>query len=371
MFLKLQAKLMCAVLLLMAVVLTNCMGKPAKKVPESPYSVGVIDSSNDRTTYLYLFDENLKETDTLRCPYRGVGSFAQTPMQIQGGVVYEQWMGNTIHPHKCAVAAMELETGEWKDYSFEGVGSINDFRVNEHGIFVLSSVVDTSVDYYSFADGEITTVRVKNASGALAISVNGYDAYFIADERKDPAEDAEADLSDEYEEDKKYLYHVNVKEQSQEKLLNVTEELEESLLSYTQWHEGKMYIPNNGNLCVYDPGKNELYQIPLPCKEDEEAYQIHADAGKLYIVTGDYRNDGETDIYQFNPGTEEIESSYHVAEAVMQSYVKDGIFYLLQQSPARVCKYELLSDGTCRKLAEAEVDAETDSGHLISDMFVK
>lgn len=357
MFLKLQAKLMCAVLLLMAVVLTNCMGKPAKKVPESPYSVGVIDSSNDRTTYLYLFDENLKETDTLRCPYRGVGSFAQTPMQIQGGVVYEQWMGNTIHPHKCAVAAMELETGEWKDYSFEGVGSINDFRVNEHGIFVLSSAWDTAVDYYSFTDGEITTVKVKDASGALGVSVDGYDVYFIAGE----------DLK----EDKTFLFHVNVKEQSREKLMDVTKELGESTLNYTRWHEGKMYIPNDKHLCVYDPGKNELYQMPLPCKGDEEAYQIHADAGKLYIVAGDYRNDGETDIYQFNPGTEEIEASYHLAETVMQSCIKDGIFYLLQQWPARVCKYELLPDGSCRKLAEAEVDAEMDSGHLISDMFVR
>ncbi len=374
MFLKLQTKLMCAVLLLMAVVLTDCMGKPAKKAPEMPYSVGVIDSSNDRTTYLYLFDENLKETDTLRCPYRGVGSFSHTPMQMEGGVVYEQWAGSTIHPNKCAVAAMDLETGEWKDYSFEGVGSINDFRVNEHGIFALSSVLDTAVDYYSFADGENTTVKVKDASGAFAVSVDGYDVYFIAGEMRGTAEDVEAAyLADEnMEEEKTFLYHVNVKEQSQEKLLDVTKELGENVLDYTQWYEGKMYIPNNKYLCVYDPEKNKLYQIPLPCKgEDEEAYQIHVDAAKLYIVAGDYRNDGETDIYQFNPETEEIELSYHVEEAVMQSCVKDGIFYLLQQEPAKVCKYEFLQDGSCRKLAEADVDAETDSGHMISDMFVK
>lgn len=356
---KMQIKLMCAILLIMAVVFTKCAGKPAKKAPQQPYAVGVIDSANYGTTYLYLLDENLKESETLRCPYHGIGSFGSTPVQFQDGVLYEKWMGNTVKPNKCAVAAMDLQTGEWKDYDF-GDGIIKDFRVNEHGIFVLSNNVSPCVDFCSFDGGERVSVEVEDTDG-LAISVHGYDVYFIGMEMGQAEDDGAGD--------KCFLYHVNVKEQSQEKLLDVTEELRENLLEYTLWHEGRMYIPNGDRLSIYEPVENKVRHVALPGKE---ACQILSDGERLYIVDCDVQNNGETDIYRFHPATEEVEASYHLGESVMQSYIRDGVIYVLQQEPVtKVCKYRLLEDGMCEKVNEAAIQEESDDGHRISDMFVK
>lgn len=356
---KIQIKCICAILLLIAVVFSKCAGRPAKKTPEQPYVAGVIDSANYGTTYLYLLDENLKKTDTLKCPYYGVGSFGSTPVQIQDGVLYEKWSGNTVMPSKCAVAAMELQTGEWSEYSFEG-GIIGDFRVNEKGIFVLKNAKEPSVEYSSFAGGESVSIKLEVWPG-LSISVNGYDVYFIANEGtyQEGGEEAQ---------EKCFLYRVNVKDQSQEKVLDVTEELGENILEYTLWWDGKMYIPNNDKLCIYEPKTNQVRQIALPGKE---ACKILADGERLYIING-YTNENETDIYCFNPQTEEIESSCHIKESTLQCYIREGIFYTLQQEPvAKVCKYQFAEDGTCKKLSEAVLDAENDDGHIISDMFVK
>lgn len=320
---------------------------------------GVIDSANFGTTYLYLLDENLNETDTLRCPCNGVGSFGSAPMQIWDGVLYLQWFGSEVKFSKCAVAAMDLQTGEWKDYSFEG-GSIEDLRVNEKGIFALRNAAEPSVEYYSFADEEGVSIKLEAMPG-LCISVNGYDVYYITDE---------ITYGEDYEvqEEKHFLCRVNVKEQRQEKFLDVTEELGESTMEYTQWYNGKMYIPNDDKLCIYEPGKNELRQIGLPGKE---ACKVLADGEWLYIIDC-FANESETDIYRFNPQTEEIEETYHLKESVLQCYIRDGIFYALQQEPVtKVCKYQLAGDGMCKKMNEAVIDAETDSGHRISDLFVK
>lgn len=355
---KIQIKLMCAILLMMAVVFTKCAGRPTKKAPEQPYAVGVIDSANFGTTYLYLLDENLKETETLRCPYHGIGSFGSTPIQIADGVLYEKWMGNTVKPNKCAVAAMDLQTGEWKDYDF-GDGVIEDFRVNEHGIFVLSNAA-SRVGFCSFDGGERVSVEVENDAG-LCISVHGYDVYLIGTQMGQ-AGDGEA-------EDKCFLYRVNVKEQSQEQVLDITEELGENILEYTLWHEDRMYIPNGDRLSIYEPAENKVRHVALPGKE---ACKILSDGERLYIVDCDIQNDGETDIYCFYPGTEEIQASYHIAESAMQTYIRDGICYVLQQEPVtKVCKYRLMEDGVCEKVNEAVIEEETDDGHRVSDLFVK
>lgn len=356
---KIQMKLMCAILLLIAVVFTKCAGKPAKKMPEQPYTVGVIDSANYGTTYLYLLDENLKKTDTLKCPYYGVGSFGSAPMQIQGGVLYEKWFGNNVKPFKCAIAAMDLQTGEWSDYSFEG-GIIEDFRVNEKGIFVLRNAAEPSVEYCPFAGGENISMKLEVEPG-LCISVNGYDVYFISNEATYKEDDGAL-------EEKCFLYRVNIKDQSQEKVLDVTEDLGENILEYTLWRDGKMYIPNDEKLCIYEPETNQLRQIALPGKE---ACKVLADGEWLYIIDG-YANKSETDIYRFNPQTEEIDATYHIKESALQCHIRDGIFYVLQQEPiTKVCKYQFVEDGTCKKLSEAALDVETNDVHRISDMFVK
>lgn len=356
---KLQIRLMCAVLLLMAVVFTKCAERPAKKTPEQPYAVGVIDSANYGTTYLYLLDEHLKETETLRCPYHGIGSFGSTPIQIQDSVLYVKWMGNTVKPNKCAVAAMDLQTGEWKDYDF-GDGIIEDFRVNENGIYVLNNNVSPRVEFCSLEDGKHTSVETENVVG-LAISVHGYDVYYIGMEM--------GQAGDDETEDKCFLYRVNVKEQSQEKLLDVTEELGDNMLGYTQWHDGRMYVPNGDKMSIYEPAENKIRYVALPGKE---ACQVLADEEWLYIVDCDIQNDGETDIYRFHPVTEEIEASYHIAESAMQTYIRDGICYVLQQEPeTKICTYQLLDDGTCEKMNGAVIQEETDDGHRISDLFVK
>ena len=356
---KIQLKWMCAVLLLIAVVFSKCAGKPAKKTPEQPYAVGVLDSANYGATYLYLLDENLKKTDTLKCPYYGVGSFGSIPVQIQDGVLYEKWSGNTVKPSKCAVAAMDLQTGEWSEYSFEG-GIIADFRVNEKGIFVLKNAAEPSVEYCAFAGEGDVSIKLQAAPG-LCISVNGYDVYFIANE-------GAYREGDEASKEKCFLYRVNVKDRSQEKVLDVTEELGENRLEYTLWRAGKMYIHNDDKLCIYEPETNQVRQIALPGKE---ACKILADEEWLYIING-YANESETDIYRFNPQTEEIASSCHLKESTLQCYIREGIFYTLQQEPAaKICKYQFAEDGTCKKLGEAALDVENDDGHRISDMFVK
>lgn len=356
---KIQWKLMCAVLLLIAVVFSKCTGKPAKKAPQQPYAAGVIDSANYGSTYLYLLDENLEKTDTLKCPYHGVGSFGSTPVQIWDGVLYEAWYGNTAKPYKCAVTAMDLQTGDWKDYSFED-GIIEDFRVNEKGIFAFRNGAEPSVEYCAFTGEERASIKLETNPG-LCISVNGYDVYFIADES--------LYLEDGGEEKEKYfLYRVNVKEQSQEKVLDVTEELAENILGYTLWQDGKMYIPNDDTLCIYEPGANRLRQIALPGKE---ACKILADGEWLYIING-YANQSEADIYRFNPQTEEIAYSWHIGESILQCYIRGGIFYMLQQEPdVKVCKYRFAENGTCEKLSETALDVENDDGHRVSDMFVK
>lgn len=357
---KLQLKLMCAVFLMMAVVFARCAGKPAKKTPEAPYAVGVVDSANVGTTYLYLLDEDLRQTDTLRCPYHGVGGFGATPVQIEDGVLYVQLAGNTVKPNKCAVAAMDLQTGEWKEYAFDG-GIIEDFRVNEHGIFAFSNGAEPSIEYCPLGEGEDVSLKLEAKDPGLCICVDGYDVYFISDETS---------YTEEYdvEEEKYYLYRVNVEDRSQEKLLDVTEELADSMLGYAQWYGGEMYIPHGDKLCVYNPGRNEMRQIGLPGKE---ACQVLVDQGKVYIVDCEVNASG-TDVYCFCPETEEIVAAYHIAENTMQSYLRDGIFYMQQQEPsAKVLKYQLSEDGSCRKLSEAALEAETDGDHRISDMFVK
>ncbi len=357
---KLQLKLMCAVFLMMAVVFARCAGKPAKKTPEAPYTVGVIDSANVGTTYLYLLDEDLQETDTLRCPYHGVGSFGSTPVQIEDGVLYVQLAGNTMKPNKCAVAAMNLQTGEWKEYSFDG-GIIEDFRVNEHGIFAFSNRAEPSIEYCPFEERENVSLKLEAESPGLCISVDGYVVYFISEETAD-TEGYDA------KEEKYVLCRADIKDGSQEKLLDVTEELAGSTLGYAQWHGGEMYIPHGDKLCVYNPHKNEMRQIGLPGKE---ACQVLIDQGRVYVVDCEV-NSSETDIYCFCPETGEIEAAYHIAENTLQSYLRDGTFYMLQQEPvAKVLKYQLTEDGSCRKLSEAIIEAETDDDHRISDMFVK
>ncbi len=352
-------KWMCAVLLLIAVVFTKCAGKPAKKIPEQPYAAGVIDSANYGTTYLYLLDENLKMTDTLKCPYYGVGSFGSAPVQVQDGVLYEKWFGNTVKPSKCAVAALDLQTGEWSEYSFEG-GIIEDFRVNEKGIFVLRNAKEPSVEYCTFTGEESVSIKLEAQPG-LSISVNGYDVYFIANEGTYQEGDGAS-------EEKCFLYRVNVKDKSQEKILDVTEELGENILEYTMWRNGKMYIPNGDKLCIYEPKTNQVRQIALPGKE---ACKVLADGELLYIING-YANESGTDIYRFNPHTEEVASSCHIKESTLQCAIREGIFYTLQQEPvAKVCKYQFGEDGTCKKLSEAALDVENDDGHIISDIFVK
>ncbi len=356
---KLQIKLICAVLLWMAVVFANCAGKPAKKTPEQPYTVGVIDSANFGGTYLYPLDGSLNEADTLRCPYSGVGSFGSAPIQVWDGVLYEAWFGDTVKPYKCAVAAMDLQTGEWKDYTFED-GIIEDFRVNEKGIFVLSNGTGPSVEYCPFAGEGSVSIKLPERTG-LSISVNGYDVYLILDE-------AAYKDGHEMQSEKHFLYRINVKEQSQQKVLDVTESLGGGTLGYTLWQDGKMYIPNEDKLCIYDPGKNQVRRVALPGRE---ACKILADGEWLYVIDV-FANETETDIYRFNPRTEEVEDSYHIKESAMQCYMRDGIFYALQQEPdTKVCKYQLAEDGTCRKMEEAVIDAEAGSGYRVSDLFVK
>lgn len=150
---------------------------------------------------------------------------------------------------------------------------------------------------------------------------------------------------------------------------NVSKELPESIFTYTQWHNGKLYIPNDDKLAVYDPAENVIRQIPLP---GEYVRQILVGQDRLYLVNGDEANNDETNVYKFNPGTEEIETEYHFAENIMQCHIKDGIFYSLEQDPVpMVRKYKLSPDGTYEKLGETEVKDKDDDGHRISDMFVK
>lgn len=141
----------------------------------------------------------------------------------------------------------------------------------------------------------------------------------------------------------------------------------DSMFYYTQWHDGKLYIPNDDKLAVYDKAENEIRQIPLP---GEYVHQILVEEERPYLINGDEANDDETDVYKFNPGTEEIEAEYHFSENIMQCHIKDGIFYSLEQQPvSTIRKYKLSPDGTYEKLGEAVVKDE--DIHRISDMFVK
>lgn len=113
---KRNRKLQCIAFILAASVLGGCSLIRTEKAPKSPYTVGVIDSANYGfgTTFLYLFDENLKETDTLKCPYYAVGSYGETPVQIFDGVLYQLSVGNISKFHKCAIVSMDLQTGGGK-----------------------------------------------------------------------------------------------------------------------------------------------------------------------------------------------------------------------------------------------------------------
>lgn len=343
------------VLFLFYVLVAGCSQKVETKVPQQPYRVGVIDSVNygAGTTYIHLMDENLKETEVLESPYHALGSFGSAPVQVLDGMVYEKSVGDINKYNKCAVTAMDMKTGEWKDYPYKGEGGLQDFRINENGLFMLGNInYDTYVDYHSFEDGEDATIKIEGVSG-VSISVDGYDVYFL-DEDLEGIEGS--------------LYRVNVKDQSQEKILDTTGELEDSALSYTLWHDGRMYIPNGDKLSVYDPAENTLSHIPLP---GQYAAQVVSDKEKVYVIDCDMEHLGETEVYCLNPKTEEIEAEYHFAESVLQSYIEDGVYYMLQQDPqALVCKYELLPDGSCRKLGESLVGEKKDDNYRISDMFL-
>ena len=353
---KKNRKLQYTTFILVACVLGGCNLSRAGKAPESSYTVGVIDSANYGigTTFLYLFDENLKETDTLKCPYYAVGSYGKTPVQIFDGVLYQKSLGNINKHNKCAIVSMDLQTGEWKDHSVDGKSVLMDFRVNENGIFTLGNANNISyVDYYPFPDGERVTVQVENTSG-MGVNVDGYDVYFLGESLADGGI---------------YLYHVDMEKQVSEQLLDVSKELPDNTFSYTQWHNGKLYIPNDDKLAVYDTAENEIRQIQLP---DKYVRQILAGQDRLYLVNGDIANEDETDVYIFNPQTEEIETEYHFAENILQCHIQDGIFYSLEQDPVpMVRKYKLSPDGTYEKLGETEVKDKDDDGHRISDMFVK
>lgn len=165
---KRSRKLQYIAFVLAASVLSGCTLGQAKKAPESSYTVGVIDTAGYGygTTYLYLYDENLKETDTLKCPYHAVGNYGGTPVQTFDDVLYQLAVGNNDKFKICAIVSMDLQTGEWKNYPPVREGTLQDFRVSENGIFTLRNSGDVSyVDYYPFPDRECITVQVENAAG--------------------------------------------------------------------------------------------------------------------------------------------------------------------------------------------------------------
>ncbi|MEY8516708.1 hypothetical protein AALC25_07205 [Lachnospiraceae bacterium 29-84] len=337
------------------ILFSGCTGK-GNQMPNTPYAVGVIDSANygRGTTYFHLYDDSLQKLGVLDCPYHAVGSYGSTPLQITGGKLYEVSLNNLNTYDGCAVVSMDLTSGEWEHYPFEEIAYLQDFRATEDGLFVIGNLNQSAyLSYQPLPNGTPTTIEIE-ATSATGLSVNGYDVYFTGVDSIDEGSS---------------LYHVNVKERSQEKLLDVTELLEESNFLYTQWHNGELYIPNFDRISIYNPDENKLRHIPLP---GEYACQILLDQDRMYIVDCDQNNNGETDIYRYHPDTQEAEATYHFTECAMVSHIQNGILYTLEQDPVTtVRKYELSPDGAYKKLAETTVEAKAKATYRISDMFVK
>lgn len=341
----------------MSLVALTVMSGCRKKETDAAFCVGVIDTVQygEGKTFCYCYDDTLTQNGSIACKYSGVGNYGDTPVQVLDHTAYVMSVGNLAAYDDCAVLAMDMQTQKWEKYSFQEHPGMHDFRVTRDGIYAISNMNQvTYVDFYSFATKKKKSVTVQNVTGVF-MSVRDNRVYFLSEDFGE-------------EQMHTYLYCVDLEKQNYQKCLDVTDTLEENLLVYTQWVADKMYIPNGDTLVIYDPKKNQLKQVELP---GMNTYQILLDQEDMYLVDCNMHELSATTVYRYDWKNGMISDSYRFEEPILQSVVRDGSFYALQQQPKPVIrKYELLEDGNWNKMEETAVSEQKDNKHIISDLFM-